>query len=134
MTASCYRRRGEYPQAKRLYEEVHRKYPENLECLRFLVTICKDAGLIEEANNWLKEFKKIEQRVQDDRHAAAYGGGPSPSSGGGMGDEDSGSDREETLRQRGDGPSVSPDSKSAKIVKKVEKVEESDDEVLLPGT
>lgn len=134
MTASCYRRRGEYPQAKRLYEEVHRKYPENLECLRFLVTICKDAGLIEEANNWLKEFKKIEQRVQDDRHAAAFGGGPSPSNGGGVGDEDSGSDREETLRQRGDGPSVSPDSKSAKIVKKVEKVEESDDEVLLPGT
>ncbi|GET89763.1 intraflagellar transport protein IFT88, putative [Leishmania tarentolae] len=60
MVASCYRRRGDYVQAKRLYEQVHRKYPDNVECLNYLVQLCKDAGLNEEANAWLKAMKKAE--------------------------------------------------------------------------
>ncbi|TPP46079.1 TPR repeat family protein [Leishmania donovani] len=51
MVASCHRRRGDYVQAKRLYEQVHRKYPDNIECLNYLVQLCKDAGLNEEAND-----------------------------------------------------------------------------------
>ncbi|RNF08211.1 putative intraflagellar transport protein IFT88 [Trypanosoma conorhini] len=65
MVASCHRRHGDYAQAKRLYETVHRKYPENMECLRYLVHLCKDAGLVDEANEWFKKIKKLEQRQQE---------------------------------------------------------------------
>ncbi|ESL10717.1 intraflagellar transport protein IFT88 [Trypanosoma rangeli SC58] len=65
MVASCHRRHGDYVQAKRLYEVVHRKYPENMECLRYLVHLCKDAGLVDEANEWFKKIKKLEQRQQE---------------------------------------------------------------------
>jgi len=65
MVASCHRRRGDYAQSKRMYEDIHRKYPENMECLRYLVHLCKDSGLIEEANEWFKKVKKLEQRLAD---------------------------------------------------------------------
>ena len=44
MVTSCYRRMGQYQQALELYEEIHKEHPENLECLRYLVAICKDLG------------------------------------------------------------------------------------------
>ncbi|KAH9593042.1 Tetratricopeptide repeat [Trypanosoma melophagium] len=66
MVASCHRRRGDFVQAKRLYETLHRKYPENMECLRYLVHLCKDSGLTEEANEWFKKIKKLEQRQQEE--------------------------------------------------------------------
>ncbi|KAG5501465.1 hypothetical protein JKF63_03294 [Porcisia hertigi] len=62
MVASCHRRCGDYSQAKRLYEQVHRKYPDNIECLKYLGQLCKDAGLHEEANDWLKVLKKVERQ------------------------------------------------------------------------
>lgn len=44
MVTSCYRRMGAYQKAMVLYEQIHQDYPENLECLRYLVAICKDLG------------------------------------------------------------------------------------------
>lgn len=44
MVTSCYRRMGAYQKAMVLYEQIHHDYPENLECLRYLVAICKDLG------------------------------------------------------------------------------------------
>jgi hypothetical protein len=44
MVTSCYRRMGAYQKAMVLYEQIHQDYPENLECLRYLVAICKDQG------------------------------------------------------------------------------------------
>ncbi len=44
MVTSCHRRMGAYQKALLLYEQIHREYPENLECLRYLVAICKDVG------------------------------------------------------------------------------------------
>ncbi|OQR98053.1 Intraflagellar Transport Protein 88 [Achlya hypogyna] len=44
MVTSCHRRMGAYQKALILYEQIHRDYPENLECLRYLVAICKDLG------------------------------------------------------------------------------------------
>ncbi|KAG7390050.1 hypothetical protein PHYPSEUDO_009012 [Phytophthora pseudosyringae] len=44
MVTSCYRRMGAYQKAMLLYEQIHQDYPENLECLRYLVAICKDLG------------------------------------------------------------------------------------------
>ena len=45
MVTSCYRRMQRYQKAYELYEDIHREYPENLECLRYLVAICKDLGM-----------------------------------------------------------------------------------------
>ena len=44
MVTSCYRRMGNYQRALELYEKVHAEHPENAECLRYLVAICKDLG------------------------------------------------------------------------------------------
>ncbi|CAM9126724.1 unnamed protein product [Ectocarpus fasciculatus] len=42
MVTSCFRRMGNYQKALELYEQIHTEYPENLECLRYLVAICRD--------------------------------------------------------------------------------------------
>ncbi|CAM9656365.1 unnamed protein product [Laminaria digitata] len=42
MVTSCFRRMGNYQMALELYEKIHIDYPENLECLRYLVAICRD--------------------------------------------------------------------------------------------
>ena len=44
MVTSCYRRMHNYPKALELYESIHAEHPENLECLRYLVAICKGSG------------------------------------------------------------------------------------------
>ena len=49
LVASCYRRIGAFPQAKKMYEEIHRKHPDNVECPRYLVHLCKEMGLTDEA-------------------------------------------------------------------------------------
>ena len=42
MVASCYRRMGNYGHALELYKKIHKQDPDNIECLRYLVAICKD--------------------------------------------------------------------------------------------
>ena len=44
MVTSCYRRMGNYQRALELYEQIHNESPENVECLKYLVAICKDLG------------------------------------------------------------------------------------------
>lgn len=44
MVASCHRRMNSYGRALELYEEIHSLHPENMECLRYLVMLCKDLG------------------------------------------------------------------------------------------
>eukprot|EP01002_Notosolenus_urceolatus_P001790 NODE_146_length_2627_cov_142.149728_g119_i0.p1 GENE.NODE_146_length_2627_cov_142.149728_g119_i0~~NODE_146_length_2627_cov_142.149728_g119_i0.p1 ORF type:complete len:826 (-),score=366.09 NODE_146_length_2627_cov_142.149728_g119_i0:149-2587(-) len=63
MVANCHRRVGQYPQAKRLYEEIARRHPENLDCLSYLVTICNDTGYKEEALEWHKRLQKVKERL-----------------------------------------------------------------------
>ena len=42
MVTSCHRRMGNYVQAAQLYEKIHEQFPKNIECLRYLVAICRD--------------------------------------------------------------------------------------------
>jgi intraflagellar transport protein 88 len=130
MVASCHRRRGEYPQAKRMYEEIHRKYPENLECVRYLVHLCKDSGLIDEANEWFKVVRKLEAAAQQGGSPvraptssdSGRAGGESPDESRGR-EDDFGSSR----------PGGEQGSSAARTRQPAPK-EEDDDEVLLPGT
>jgi len=42
MVASCFRRMGNLQSALDLYKRIHKQDPDNIECLRYLCTICKD--------------------------------------------------------------------------------------------
>ncbi|XP_037646274.1 intraflagellar transport protein 88 homolog isoform X5 [Sebastes umbrosus] len=79
MVASCYRRSGNYQKALETYKDIHRKFPENVECLRFLVRLCTDMGLkeVQEYATKLKKAEKMkeirEQRVKSGREGSARG-------------------------------------------------------------
>uniref|UniRef100_W5MY78 Intraflagellar transport protein 88 homolog n=1 Tax=Lepisosteus oculatus TaxID=7918 RepID=W5MY78_LEPOC len=79
MAASCYRRSGNYQKALYTYKDIHRKFPENVECLRFLVRLCTDMGL-KEVQDYATKLKKVEkmkeireQRVKSGRESSARG-------------------------------------------------------------
>ncbi|XP_063807711.1 intraflagellar transport protein 88 homolog [Pseudophryne corroboree] len=73
MVASCYRRSGNYQKALDKYKDIHRKFPDNVECLRYLVRLCTDTGLkeVQEYATKLKKVEKMkelkEQRVRSGR-------------------------------------------------------------------
>ncbi|XP_041114744.1 intraflagellar transport protein 88 homolog isoform X3 [Polyodon spathula] len=79
MVASCYRRSGNYQKALETYKDIHRKFPENVECLRFLVRLCTDMRLkeVQEYATKLKKVEKMkeirEQRVRSGRDGSARG-------------------------------------------------------------
>uniref|UniRef100_A0AAR2JFB4 Intraflagellar transport protein 88 homolog n=1 Tax=Pygocentrus nattereri TaxID=42514 RepID=A0AAR2JFB4_PYGNA len=61
------------------YKDIHRKFPENVECLRFLVRLCTDMGL-KEVQDYATKLKKVEkmkeireQRVKSGRESSARG-------------------------------------------------------------
>ncbi|XP_010082848.1 PREDICTED: intraflagellar transport protein 88 homolog [Pterocles gutturalis] len=77
MVASCYRRTGNYQKALEKYKVIHRKFPENVECLRFLVRLCTDMGL-KEVQEYMTKLKKVEklkeireQRIKSGRDGSA---------------------------------------------------------------
>ena len=123
MVASCHRRRGEYPQAKRLYESIHRRYPENMECLRYLFHLCQDAGMTEEANQWSMKMRKLE-------------GHPAPHLAGNSGVI--GIDGEELDNPSDTVGAVSVEADDGKIRRRgstlQKKPVDDDDEMILPGT
>jgi len=62
MVTSCYRRMGNYQKALELYEDIHKRFPENLECLRYLVAICKDLGMpYQEHQDTLLQLERAQQ-------------------------------------------------------------------------
>ncbi|CDS41179.1 intraflagellar transport protein 88 [Echinococcus multilocularis] len=60
MIASCHRKSGNYQQALEMYKKIHSKFPENIECLQFLVRLHKDMGL-PETDEYLSRLKKAEK-------------------------------------------------------------------------
>ncbi len=76
MIASCYRRSGNYHRALETYKSAHRKFPENVECLKFLVKLSSDLGLKQEATAYAQELKKAERArsVREQRAASSRPG------------------------------------------------------------
>ncbi|KAF0300600.1 Intraflagellar transport protein 88 [Amphibalanus amphitrite] len=79
--ASCYRRAGNYQRALAKYKEIHVKFPDNIECLKFLVRICTDLGL-KEAADYAVELKRAEkykemrdERLKSGRPSTSYRSG-----------------------------------------------------------
>ncbi|XP_061774237.1 intraflagellar transport protein 88 homolog [Nerophis ophidion] len=79
MVASCFRRSGNYQKSLDAYKEIHRRFPENAECLRFMVRLSQDMGL-QEVQDYAAKLKKVEkmkelkeQRVKSAREGSARG-------------------------------------------------------------
>ncbi|ELW47572.1 Intraflagellar transport protein 88 like protein, partial [Tupaia chinensis] len=51
---------GNYQKALDTYKDIHRKFPENVECLRFLVRLCTDIGL-KEVQEYATRLKRLEK-------------------------------------------------------------------------
>merc|ERR1719188_2277663 len=60
--ASCYRRMGAYPQALKLYEDIHHSHPNDIECVRYLITICKE--MKQKYDHYAVHLRKLE-RMQE---------------------------------------------------------------------
>uniref|UniRef100_A0A3Q0KMH1 Putative tetratricopeptide repeat protein 10, tpr10 n=1 Tax=Schistosoma mansoni TaxID=6183 RepID=A0A3Q0KMH1_SCHMA len=63
MIASCHRRSGNYQQALETYRIIHRRFPENIECLQFLVRLSSDMDL-PEAQDYITKLKRAEKLKQ----------------------------------------------------------------------
>ncbi|KAJ3070234.1 Intraflagellar transport protein 88 [Podochytrium sp. JEL0797] len=91
MIASCFRRSGNYQQAFETYKRIHMRFPENIECLRFLVRICTDLGM-KEAQEYVLKLAKAEKgkegSVSDMRSSTVSGSSKRDQQGGGS-DRDS---------------------------------------------
>jgi len=65
MVASCYRRMGAYPAALKLYEEIHHSHPNDIECVRYLITICKEMKIkYEHYALHLRKLERMEEAAQ----------------------------------------------------------------------
>uniref|UniRef100_A0A915D2D8 Intraflagellar transport protein 88 homolog n=1 Tax=Ditylenchus dipsaci TaxID=166011 RepID=A0A915D2D8_9BILA len=60
LIASCQRRSGNFQRALQLYKQIHRRFPNNVECLKFLVQLCKDLRMPEE-KEYAEKLKKLEK-------------------------------------------------------------------------
>nr|XP_021524976.1 intraflagellar transport protein 88 homolog [Aotus nancymaae] len=60
IVASCFRRSGNYQKALDAYKDTHRKFPESVECLRFLVRLCTNLGL-KDAQEYARKLKRLEK-------------------------------------------------------------------------
>jgi intraflagellar transport protein 88 len=87
MVASCHRRSGDYQLAFDIYQRIHSDYPENVECLRYLVHICDDLGKKDQVHEYVVKLRKAERAVEasappaesqaqmpPQQHQAGYGG------------------------------------------------------------
>ncbi|XP_062257542.1 intraflagellar transport protein 88 homolog [Platichthys flesus] len=76
LVAACYRRNGDYQTALEKYKHIHCLFPEDIECLRFLVNLCMDMGL-EEVNNYKGKFQRAtrisEQRLNSGQRHSVHG-------------------------------------------------------------
>ncbi|XP_020293114.1 intraflagellar transport protein 88 homolog [Pseudomyrmex gracilis] len=74
LVAACLRRTGQFHKALAEYQDIHNKFPDNIECLKFLIRLCSDLGL-KEAQTYAAELKRAEKaKEMKDRQGSARPG------------------------------------------------------------
>ncbi|KAG7514815.1 intraflagellar transport protein 88-like isoform X1 [Solea senegalensis] len=58
LVASCYRKSGNYQKALDKYRDIHHRFPQNVQCLHFLVRLCADMKL-KEGREYTTTLKKV---------------------------------------------------------------------------
>ena len=61
MVASCHRRSGDYALAFEIYRAIHADFPDNVECLRYLVHICDDLGKKDQSHDYVVKLRAVER-------------------------------------------------------------------------
>jgi intraflagellar transport protein 88 len=61
MVASCYRRSGAVSKALHVYEAIHDLWPDNMECLRYLVALCREHRREGEAQVYQVALSRLER-------------------------------------------------------------------------
>lgn len=74
MVTSCFRRMGAYQRAIVLYEQIHQDFPDNLECLRYLVVISKDLG--QQYDVYQHQLSKLEREEAVNQNISECQGSP----------------------------------------------------------
>lgn len=64
MVASCHRRSGDYALAFEIYRVIHIDFPDNIECLRYLVHICDDLGKKDQVHEYVAKLRKAERALE----------------------------------------------------------------------
>lgn len=54
---------GNYQLALHSYKQIHKKFPESVDCLKFLVKLCSDLGL-KESQEYSLKLKKAEKMLE----------------------------------------------------------------------
>ncbi len=73
MVGSCYRRLAQYMKALELYKRIHEKFPDNVECLTYLVALAREQGL--EYASYESRLLKLERAVTMQQSMMHAGGG-----------------------------------------------------------
>ena len=64
MVASCHRRSGDYALAFEIYRAIHADFPDNIECLRYLVHICDDLGKKDLSHDYVVKLRAVERAME----------------------------------------------------------------------
>lgn len=59
--AGCYRRIGNPQKSFQLFQMIHKKFPDNLDCIRALMHLTQTQGLDDLHEQYLAEFQRIER-------------------------------------------------------------------------
>jgi len=72
MVASCHRRSGNYQLALDTYKITHKRFPDNIDCLKFLIRLCTDMGT-KDSQEYTEKLKKAEKqaRLKEERANSA---------------------------------------------------------------
>ena len=54
---------GNYQHALQCYKKIHSKFPENVDCLKFLIKLCSDLGL-QEVQMYSTKLRKAEKLME----------------------------------------------------------------------
>lgn len=75
MIGACHRRAGNYQNAYNCYKSIHNSFPENMECLKFLVRVSNDLGL-KESFEFTEKLRKLEKNkeIKDQRVMSGVNG------------------------------------------------------------
>ncbi|KAL3182489.1 hypothetical protein MRX96_007174 [Rhipicephalus microplus] len=71
LVATCNKKSGNYQKALATYRSLHRRFPENVECLRLLVRLTNDLGL-SESEDYAAKLKKAEKAKEMKEQGALH--------------------------------------------------------------
>lgn len=63
---------GNYQQALQYYKTIHQRFPDSVDCLKFLVRLCSDLGL-KEAQDYALLLKKAEKALENKKQVHKLG-------------------------------------------------------------